>query len=263
MLNKVITANKWTPFCESAHLPFKASQDIDLYCFPFAGGSASTYMPWINQAHDRLRIKPIELPGRGTRLGENPVSNINDLLDVLERELIIQSHRPFAVFGYSMGGMIAFEWVRRLEKKGGPLPKHLFISASGGQPDNDKHRFRGSLDDATLCEELGRMGGTAQEVLDTPELLEIIIPYIRADFQIVDSFYRQSDMVLRTPITVYAGQDDGEISDRCYKSWLSASKNPMGIKKFPGGHFFIKDNYENVLNDIFFQLSLQITYPEA
>ena len=250
MLNQTEVSGKWTPLCSNPALPFKPTQTTDLFCFPYAGGSASVYMPWIQACHEKIRIRPVELPGRGTRLSEAVHTEFSRLLDHLEKELHPDPARSFAVFGYSMGGMVAFEWVRRLEAKTGRKPLHLFISASGGQPDNKRHRFRGSFDENALREELRRLGGAAHEVIDNQEMMKILMPYIRADFQVVDSFYRPQGVKIDTPITVYAGQDDVEISEHCYEAWLNSSRSPREIKYFPGGHFFINQHYQALLDHI-------------
>ena len=225
------------------------SRVFDLYCLPHAGGSASAYSLWPGFAPRWLRVRPIELPGHGSRLSEQPYRDLATLAEHLAREIIRVATSPFALFGHSMGGLIAYETTRALRRLAGPVPVRLFLSSMAvpslliANP-----RLHQAADD-DFVEKLRFFDGTPPEVLQSDELLEAMLPVMRADFEILGTYQYHMESRLETPITVFGGLDDRIVHSDELPEWQDLTSSAR-IKLFPGGHFYIKDEAAGVMEEI-------------
>ncbi len=177
---------------------------VTLFCLPYAGGGASIYRSWRQGLPDHVQLCRVQLPGRETRFAEPPLTRMEALLDGLADALVPWLDRPFALFGHSMGGVVAAALTRRLDRTLGVRPRHLFISGSRpphlpvaiplhGLPPND------------FLAALRRDGGTPGEVLDCPELMDVFTPVLRADHAILETWGTRSRFPLPVPVTCFAG----------------------------------------------------------
>lgn len=210
-----------------------------LFCFPYAGGGASAYRSWQEAFPAGIEICGVQLPGREGRVGEVPATTIAGLVPALADALREWLDRPFAFFGHSMGALIAFELTRHLQMSGGPVPAILFASAHQAP-----HLPRGTaqlatLPDLALMEQVRAMGGTPQELLDNRELLELILPVIRADFAICESYTYQPGPKLTLPIEVFGGLADRTVTHGELMPWSAHTEGRFRIRMLPGNHFFI------------------------
>lgn len=160
------------------------SQDITLFCFPFAGGGASTYTSWIKKLKDKITVCPIQLPGREERIMEKPYTDMSELLRDLTDEIVIAIKGKYVLWGHSMGGKIAYELEKYLENKG---YQAQCIFASGCRiPNIPEPNPIYHLKDEAFKRELERFGGTPKKVLENKELLDFFLPMLRADFTLAD-----------------------------------------------------------------------------
>ncbi|MGG4442600.1 thioesterase II family protein [Brevibacillus fortis] len=228
----------------------RAGKEMKLFCFPYAGGLPSIYYGWRRVLSPAfLEIDPFEV--RPSFLGDSIVlsTSIYEVLeDVYQRITPELGEEPFAFFGHSMGGLIAFELTRKLLQNGGPLPQHLFLSAS-----RVPHAYRKlvktyDLPHNEFIESLRTLGGTPDEILDNHELLELFLPTIRADFQAVQTYEMNTDLPQQIPVnmSVLFGKEDSiELQD--IVAWRDYGGRECKFYPMPGGHFFIHHQMNPIL----------------
>lgn len=214
---------------------------LRLFCLPYAGGSAArVYHDWQPALPGHVELWPLELPGRGARMAESPCSTVDGLVDDLERTVLPAADGPYALFGHSLGGLLAFELARRMEHAHHRPPQHLIVSGFEApdlptEPDLDH-----LLPDDAFRERLRELSGTPREVLDNDDLMDLLIPVLRADFT-ASSTYRLGSPWLRLscPLTVFGGLDDPEAPPHTLRAWQHRSTGPFRLRLLPGNHFFL------------------------
>jgi len=212
---------------------------VKLICFPYAGSSSFAYARWRERLPAWIDVVAVELPGRG-RLHAKPLqTRMADLLPLLRRELTVDYQRPFALFGHSLGASIAFEFAYQLEREIGVSPVVVFASAAHAPSSDERRRFVHLMSDIELIAELKRLNGTPPEVLASPELLELVLPVLRADFQLAAG-YQRSQASISGPLHVLAGDDDS-LKPADLQVWHRHTQGPFQIDTFPGGHFYIQE----------------------
>ncbi len=230
----------WWP----AHKPNSAAR-AKLLCFPYAGGSSAAYRSWIAQLGPEIEVAAIELPGRSHRFGEEPARNLAALLpDLAGAVSRITDHRPFAFFGHSMGTAIAYELARYLEEKGARLPVRLFLSGSG--PDDDEDPLH-VLNDKDLVARLRKLGGIPDEVYENAELMELVLPILRADLELVETHPFPKDRKVSVPIDGLGGDSDPEVSAEDIARWQAFTTTGGATHILAGGHFFLRDQEKTLL----------------
>ncbi len=208
-----------------------------LFCFPFAGGGASAFRMWVQRLPDVFEVCPVQLPGREGRLAEPPIHRMATLVPALAEGLRAHMDRPFAFFGHSMGAAMAFALAHHLESLGAPGPRHLFVSA-GSAPSHHDGAPLHRLADAELVEELRSLGGTPPEILADPEWLELLLPLMRADFELLETYCPQGARV-RCPISAFGGLHDGRVRRDRLEAWQSLTHGAFTLRMVPGEHFYL------------------------
>lgn len=226
-----------------------------LLCFPYAGGSEAAYRTWQQYMPESIEVLPIQLPGRGVRMTEPLFTKLAPLVLALSQSLVNEMDPPFALFGHSMGGLIAFELARRLRRERRPLPVHLFISAKCCPP-RAEEVLAAELSDSQLIEILRRYEGTPAEVLDNPELMHLLLPVIRADMELCKTYLCDPEPPLECPITAFGGLEDHISGRACLAGWRKHTTGPFTLRMFPAGHFFIKIWERSVLEIISRELAV-------
>lgn len=212
---------------------------LRLFCFPYAGGSASVFKGWGGVAPPEIHVVPVHLPGRGNRFTEPAATRSDALVEQLAGELAPYMDVPFAFFGHSMGAMLAFELARRLRAGGAALPEHLLVSGRRApQRPSDKRKLHGLPEDE-FREELRTLDGTPEEVLAHPELMELFSPILRADFELCETYSLREDQPLDVPISAFGGLEDPDVSRDDLMAWKEHTRGPFKLRMFPGGHFFL------------------------
>ena len=226
----------------------QATPKVRLFCFPYAGGGASAFRSWASELPPTVELACIQLPGRETRMRETPIANLPDLIQQLKPAILPHLTIPFAFFGHSMGALIAFELTRSLRQTQSPLPQHLFVSACRA-PHLPRHNPpRHTLSTPELITELHRLKGTPTEILNNNELMELLLPIIKADFGVVDAYIHQDQPPLPLQMTAVGGQEDPEVSPEQLLLWQNQTTSQFSSHIFPSDHFFIQQSQSSILN---------------
>lgn len=225
-------------------LPATAQPRISLLVLPHSGGNAHSYAPWRDLLPADVRLLIGQYPGRGARFSEPPPASITDLVDPVVDSLPadIADTGGLVVLGHSMGSLVAFEVARALTAAGRPP---LALIASACRPPfipNPSPVHAADLDDDALVAAIKARGGTDDGILDEPELREIVMPAIRADFAIDDAYRFSADpTVLTCPVTVFGGAEDPIVPAYALPGWSVTTTSPAtAVRVMPGGHFYFQ-----------------------
>ncbi|BAM91290.1 conserved hypothetical protein [Bradyrhizobium oligotrophicum S58] len=219
-----------------------------LICLPYAGGSAMVYARWRRHLPSWIDVVPLEWPGRGVRMDEPLQTDPIALAGQLASELIgAPLAAPYALFGHSLGGLIAFELAHRLLALGAPRPQMLFVSGTEAPAMRDGSRWKEPLGDDALRDELLRLKGTPQEALESTEIMRGALPILRADFLMCGNYVYQRRQPLPCPLHVFGGDQD-ETRPEALKAWRAETSAVFGLDMLPGDHFFIHTRQADLLN---------------
>ncbi|MER2097746.1 MAG: alpha/beta fold hydrolase [Pseudomonas qingdaonensis] len=222
---------------------------LTLLCLPYSGASAIVFSRWRRKVPAWLNVRPVELPGRGARLGEPLYTDMQALARQLAAEQSLVAHQPYAVLGHSLGALLAFELVHELQALGCPPPVALFASGTAAptrREGYDDESWREPKSDPQLIEELRTLGGTSEEVLGNEELMSLTLPVLRADFLLCGRYAYRQRPALRCPLHVLGGEEDRATQEQLL-AWRQESQGDFSLALFPGGHFFIHEHEEQVL----------------
>ena len=221
-----------------------------LFCLPYAGGAASIFYTWAKRFAAGVQLCPIELPGRGTRLQEPLRTSLDGLVEDLADAIGPYLDVPYAMLGHSMGATIAVRLALCLERMRLPRPKRLFLM--GARPPHlpRPKPWLHQLDDAELADRLRSFGGTPEPVLQHPELMGLLLPILRADFQLIETFSLPSIQPLASPISGAAGEDDTEVSHQEMELWREYTRAEFVLRSYPGNHFFPWTCTDEVIRDL-------------
>ncbi len=220
-------------------VPLQRDATVRLICFPYAGGGASVYRRWCPAACSDVQLCAAQLPGREERLGEPAISRLSDLVPRLVEAVAPYCDGVYAFFGHSMGALIAFELTRALRRAGAPLPAHLFISGRAAPHLPPRRRPLHALPEAEFLIELQRLQGTPRAVLDCPELIKLMIPTLRADFAVCETYQYTGEDPLDVPISAFGGVQDPEANEAELRAWGQHTLSFTQLRMFAGDHFFL------------------------
>jgi surfactin synthase thioesterase subunit len=219
-----------------------------ILCFPFAGGGASFYRPWSGLAPRTIAICPVQPPGREERFAEACFDRMGDLVAEAADALQPIVRPPYALFGHSMGGLVAYELAHELRHRGAPTPMHLFVS---GTPAPHLAATIPAIYDRPqeeFLQAVQRYRGLPDEVLRSPELLELILPRLRADIAVTDTYVYVERPPLTIPITAFSGSDDDIVTPATIDAWREHTVTTFRHERFPGGHFFVAERAPSVVS---------------
>jgi medium-chain acyl-[acyl-carrier-protein] hydrolase len=226
--------DSWIACCEP-----RPQARLRLFCFPYAGSGASVFRTWPQGLPTDVEVCPVQLPGRGTRLMERPFSRLSPLVQALTHALYPLLDKPFAFFGHSLGALVSFEVARELRRQYGVHPVRLFVS-SGHAPQIPRRGLPiHTLPEREFLEELRRLNGTPTELLAHRELMEIMLPVLRADFALYENYVYAHDSPLNCPILAFGGLQDRKVSHRDLEAWRDQTSVAFSLRMFPGDHFFL------------------------
>lgn len=236
---------------------------LRLICLPFAGGGTSAYREWAARLPDEVEVVAAALPGREGRIGEPALDSVdalaNGVVDGLSRHL----DRPFALFGHSMGAVVAFEVIRRLRPMG-LEPVHFF--ASGHKAPHVRTKRTPdchSLPDDEFVAAVERLNGIPTEILENAEFMEMILPSLRSDFRAAETYAYRPGAPLRCPISAYGGLDDHEVIHEEIEAWGHHTSGPFRVQMFPGDHFFVNSSRDRLLRAICTDLGVGPRQPDG
>lgn len=236
---------RWLPYRRPGSTPA-----LRLFCFPYAGGSASAYRGWSDKLPEGVEICAVQPPGRERRMAEEAFTRMEPLIEDLARVLTPVLDRPFAFFGHSMGAKVAYELARKLRRESRTLPRLMMFSGSRAphMPPDDEPIY--GLPDDELIDELHRLGGTPQEVLDNDELMRLLLPLLRADFELNETYEHRPENPFDLPVAAYGGVDDEECPPETIAGWKDVTEGPFRRRMFAGGHFFLHEVTDELLEEI-------------
>lgn len=229
-------------------------EKIRMFCFPYAGGSPHIFYAWRDLLPNDIGLYAIQLPGRGRRLHDRQIDRMEPIVDAIVGALEPFHDLPFVFFGHSMGALIAFETARALRRSGAPLPAWLFASGFQAPHIEDRSVPIHDLSDEAFMEKLKNLEGTPPEVLQNREILELILPTLRADFTVVDTYRYRPEPPLDCPITAFCGVQDSHFGSESTADWRTQTSNGFAFHKLPGGHFFIHTAQSDLLRLIVSEL---------
>ena len=215
---------------------------VRLFCFPHAGGGAAAYRPWVGKLGPEIEVVPVHLPGREARIAEPAHQSMDALAERTLDELAPSMDRPYAFFGHSMGASLAWEIARRSS------PLGLIASARRAPHLPTQRKRLSDLPDAEFAAALGEFGGTSREVLENPELVELLLPTLRADFGVSEQFLAPPELKVQCPVVAMAGEDDPQVARDEIAAWSESTTDTFHSHHFEGGHFYLADGNPEVLS---------------
>ncbi|MDX6528414.1 MAG: hypothetical protein QOH41_704 [Blastocatellia bacterium] len=223
---------------------------LRLFCFPYAGGAAAIYQSWQESLPPTVEVRPVQLPGRGTRMRETPFNQLSDLVDATARALVPYLDKPFAFFGHSMGALLSFELTRRLRREHGLSPVQLFLSGRRAPrfPHLDPVTY--NLPDREFLDELRRLKGTPPEMLENAELMQLMLPLLRADFEVCETYCYSDEPPLECPVTVFGGLQDIDVGRTYLEPWREETSGSFSLRMLPGDHFFLQASKDLLIGSL-------------
>jgi medium-chain acyl-[acyl-carrier-protein] hydrolase len=215
------------------------------------------YRQWADALPSDIEVGAILLPGHETRLREAPFTHFEALIDTLGTALRTHMDLPFAMFGHSMGALVAFGVACRLRDEGAAEPVHLFVSGRRAPQLPPRHPPIAQLGDEEFVEEVRRRyNGISDEVLRHPDLLALLIPTLKADMAVIESYVHRERIPLECPVSVYGGVADPEATQTELVSWRAQTRGPLSMRMFPGAHFFVQTAQADLLRVVRDELAL-------
>jgi len=221
---------------------------INLFCLPFAGGSVYSYRGYEQSAPEIINVIPLDLPGRGTRIKEDLLTDIHDMVDDIYNQIEGKLNDPYAIYGHSMGSLIGYLLTKKIIQKGQFQPEYLIFtgciapSVDVFSDDVPKH----DLPKPEFINKLKELGGSPDEVLENEQLLDFFEAIIRADFQATSNYrYEQTDP-FNIPILILIGLEERATYEHALE-WQKESTETVDVKQLPGKHFFIFDHETEIM----------------
>ncbi len=212
---------------------------VRLFCLPHAGAGAAGFQRWRRILPVWVAVCPVLLPGREGRIREAAIDSLDELVRGLSdaigprlREL------PYAVFGHSMGALLGFAWLRRIEEAKGPQALRLFCSGRESPGHRGAEPLAGLEDEPLLTGLVARYGAQARALLDDPEMQALFLPVLRADLSAVEQFRAEAGARVSCGVSAFAGADDPAVTQAGLLGWKAVSGPGFRAERFPGGHFY-------------------------
>jgi medium-chain acyl-[acyl-carrier-protein] hydrolase len=222
-----------------------------LFCISHAGGGTPVFRNWAEQLGPSIEVSAVQLPGRGTRLGEQPFGSLEHLVPELAKNIIGCLDRPFAFYGHSLGALIAFETVRALRRMGSSPPRALFVGACQAPQLQCPYPPMHQLAEAEFIDEVQRRyNGVPRQIVEDLELRALLIPTLRADIQIFETYRYSIEKPLSCPIVAFGGTRDQLVGISGLRAWSEHSTNSFRLEMIDGDHFFLNSAREDLLDGI-------------
>jgi medium-chain acyl-[acyl-carrier-protein] hydrolase len=210
-----------------------------LFCFPHAGGAPIAFFPWADLCGEDIECISLQYRGRAQRLKEAPLTSIEEFVREIGSDLAALCDKPFAFYGHSFGGIVAFELARQLQRSARPGPRHLYVGAT--RPPHLESPFppiHGLPEDEFIANIQSRYGGIPSVILEDAEVMKMFLPAMRGDFTAYESYRYQPGAPLDIPITAFGGAQDKAVKAECLHEWELHTEAGFDINILPGDHFF-------------------------
>jgi medium-chain acyl-[acyl-carrier-protein] hydrolase len=245
-MDQVLT--KWLPFRKP-----QPAVRLLLLCLPWGGGGASSYCSWARQFPPYVELWAIQTPGREGRMLEPPLTDVMALVAQLGEVIGPQLRLPFCLFGHSVGALVCFEFARWLRRNALPAPNRLIVTGAMAPRERRDLRIH-HLPDHEFLENVCKYEGVPAQILNHPDMLSLILPALRADFQMFETYRYYPEPPLDCPISAYGGLQDIATDELGIKSWRHETTRDFKMEMFPGGHFFLQTARERFLKELSDQL---------
>jgi medium-chain acyl-[acyl-carrier-protein] hydrolase len=224
---------------------------LRLFCFPYAGIGASIFRSWAPEFPPHVELCLIQPPGREGRFTEPAFHDLSAMADSAAQGIAKHLSTPFMMFGHSLGALVSFEVVRRLRRQGLPLPLHLFVSAHRAPHVPNPHAPLRHLADAEFIERVSReYDGIPRAVLENPDLVELMLPSLRADFTAFETYQWTDEAPLQLPISAFGGRTDRRVSEAELDGWRGRTTGSFRLEMFDGDHFFLQSRRDELIASI-------------
>ncbi|MFE0330979.1 thioesterase II family protein [Streptomyces sp. NPDC058960] len=214
-----------------------------LVLLPHAGGSASFFFPFSRALSPTVDVLAVQYPGRQDRRGERCVDDMDALADLVAAELLPWTDRPTALFGHSLGAVLAFETARRLQSRG-IEPLRLFVSGRRAPADQRQESVHLLGDDA-LLKAVKLLAGSELPMPDD-ELLRLALPAIRGDYKAVETYRYRPGPPLSVPVVALTGDKDPKVNPAEAGRWSRYTTGPFELQVFDGGHFYLVEHLDRI-----------------
>ncbi|MEZ4868210.1 MAG: alpha/beta fold hydrolase [Caldilineaceae bacterium] len=222
---------------------------LRLFCFPYAGGAASIYRTWSQHLPAEIEVCAVQLPGRENRIRERPFTNVAALVQALLPNLLPYLDRPFALFGHSMGSLIAYAVAQQLHQFYGQTPISLLVSGRRApflpEPEGLLHTL--ANDERFLTELQQRYNNIPAVIFQDAELRELFVPLLRADLTLVETYQATAQRPLPCPIYAFGGEHDSRASYAELSAWRELTQSDFDLHLFPGDHFYLNEQQQPLL----------------
>lgn len=230
-------------------VPARIKGSRRLFCVPYAGGGPSVFRTWSKHLPVDVEVCAVHFPGRETRVNEPAISDLMALVREVSDAVEPYLDRPYALFGHSIGGLVSFELARELRRRHGTEPVHLFISGCPAPQLRDTDPMY-DLPEAEFLVRLQRLNGTPPEVMSHPELMTLMVPTLRADFSLRDTYRYGVEPPLTCPISAFGGMQDEDVGYEKLEGWREHTTARFHVCLFQGNHFFLRTAQEAVLEAV-------------
>jgi medium-chain acyl-[acyl-carrier-protein] hydrolase len=239
----------------------KEAATARLFCFPYAGATAAAYRPWNAMMPPNIELVVVELPGR-LHLRDKPPEDMKAIVDTIYPQILPFLDKPFAIFGHSFGSIVSYEVTKRLQTENKKLPTKLFVSARRAPHLPSRFRQASGLPDQEFIDEMQNMYQAIPEaVLKEKELLKMLLPILKVDIRINETYIGKLDPLLNVPLQVYYGTKDNTITPDEMEQWKAVTQKDFQIKSFEGGHFYIDKEKGTIITEITKNLSFGFFRP--
>jgi medium-chain acyl-[acyl-carrier-protein] hydrolase len=222
-----------------------------LFCIPHAGGGTAVYRDWTGDLAPEAIVKRLQLPGRESRFGEPALTTLDAALADLFRAAIPDLSGPFALFGHSMGALLAFELAHKLRESTAQEPVHLFVSACRAPHFPPLPAPYSDLPQKDFIDIIDRRyGGIPSVLLVDDGLMKALLPAIRADFKILERYRASDRQPLNCPISVFGGRDDTATPLSTLEAWREYTTHDFHLSMFDGGHFYLNSQKSLLIDQI-------------
>jgi pyochelin biosynthetic protein PchC len=236
----------------------QANPETRLVCFPHAGGSASFFNDWAGLLPPRTELFAVRYPGREDRVLDRFADTMDDIVAPVAHACSEIGDAPLVFFGHSMGAAVAYEVAQRL----GPLPggrlAGLFVSGYPGPGCDESRRELTALSDDELADDMHVLGGTNQAVLVNPELRQLYLPVLRADYRLIGDHRITVRRVIEAPVAAYYGDQDEDVEEQSISRWSTVTNSTFTARRFNGGHFYLTEHASDLIADLFSHLQCTV-----
>jgi surfactin synthase thioesterase subunit/acyl carrier protein len=236
---------RWFKFSQRNSKPL-----FRLFCFSHAGSGASAFNTWSEKFPAEIEVCSIQLPARENRIKEAPFTRLQPLIQTLAPLIEPYLDLPFAFFGHSMGGLISFELARELRRRNWQIPAYLFVGGCCAPHIPDLELPIHTLPEPKFIDVISSYNGVPESILKNLKLMQMFIPTLRADLEVLETYFHTKEELLESPIYAFGGFKDSKVSPVQIAAWEQETKAKFSLKMFDDDHFFVRGKEDEIITTI-------------